>query len=90
MFLALRGLEQGSLEGKSWLHRGAMLHTIGDFDGSLAVIATTWGVLLFDWPVCLDRIAALAIGVWLVSQALRGEHAHAHHGECHHHHDKEI
>ncbi len=90
MFLALRGLEQGQLEGKSWLHRGAMLHTIGDFGGSLAVIATTGGVLLYDWPVYLDRIAAFAIGAWLVSQALRGEHAHAHHGEYHHHHDREV
>lgn len=91
MILILRGLsqERDGRASKSWLHRGAMLHTIGDFSGSVAVVITTGGVLLFHWPAYLDRIVAFAIGVWLVFQALRGEHVHTHHG-AHQHHDKET
>lgn len=78
MILILWGLsqERDGSTSKSWLHRGALLHTIGDLGGSIAIIVSSGGVYFFGWPAFLDRIAALGIGAWLVSQSFQSHHHH--------------
>ena len=73
MYLFLRGfagLHTGAHHhGKeeSGIHLGALIHTLGDLFGSIAVVICAIGVLHSDWSPLSDRYTAILIGIIIIA-----------------------